>query len=61
MERSDSGDGRRGGAVPGLLQAAEMDTGMVAVQRLHVGDGQDAGLPRQMPAVCNAPCPHLGW
>lgn len=33
---------------------------IVAVQRLHVGDGQDAGLPRRVPAVCNAPRPHLG-
>ena len=48
------------GAAPGLLQAAEMDTEIVAVQRLYVGDGQDAGLPRQMPTVCNAPRPHLG-
>lgn len=40
--------------------AAEMDTEIVAVQRLHVGDRQNAGLPRRVPAVCNAPCPHLG-
>nr|DAJ03648.1 MAG TPA: hypothetical protein [Caudoviricetes sp.] len=36
MEHQNPGDGRRGGAVSGLLQAAEMDTEIVAVQRLHV-------------------------
>lgn len=49
MEHPNHGDGRRGGTVSSLLQAAAPGAEIVAVQRLHVGGRPDT--------VCHDKCP----
>ena len=49
MEHSDPSDGRRGGAVPGLLQAAAMDTGWWPCR--------ECTLETDRTLVCHDKCP----